>query len=271
LFIDASHPPADFLRQVFGRLIAPGQREVIGDKWRQVAARMDQKFHLAVTILHRAGYVERVHTAAGSGVRILRPNDSQLRDFNFEELERRRDFEHRKFRVMLEYASRFKKHCFRSFVLRYFGEWTKVKDCGNCSRCAPAMRERVRTVAVVQPPAAAREPLPQPGKTQGPDGDSTIVALKILSCILRASEQLGREKVAKILAGSSDVSIQGFKNLTTYGILPEYSIRAIMGIIDFLIGEGYIDPGDGFRPMIRVTTKGRQFLKERTPLTIPAM
>ena len=210
-----------------------------------------------------------MHTAAGTGVRILRPNDSQLRDFNFEELERRRDFEHRKFRVMLEYASRFKKHCFRSFVLRYFGEWTKVKDCGNCSRCAPAKRERVR--AVVQPPAAAREPLPQPRKTQGPAGDSTIVALKILSCILRASEQLGREKVAKILAGSSDVSIQGFKNLTTYGILPEYSIRAIMGIIDFLIGEGYIDPGDGFRPMIRVTTKGRQFLKERTPLTIPAM
>ena len=40
-------------------------------------------------------------------------------------------------RMMLQYASRFKKHCYRSFVLRYFGEWTKVRDCGNCSRCAP--------------------------------------------------------------------------------------------------------------------------------------
>jgi ATP-dependent DNA helicase RecQ len=269
LFIDASHPPADFLRQVYGRLLAAGEPVIIGDKWRQVAARMDQKFHSAVTILHRAGYVERVHTAAGSGVRILRPNDSQLSDFNFEELERRRDFEHRKFRVMLEYASRFKKHCYRSFVLRYFGEWTKVKDCGNCSRCAPAMRERVR--AVVQQGAAACEPVPQPRKAQVPAGDSTIVALKILSCILRASEQLGREKVAKILAGSNDASIQGFKNLTTYGILPDYSIRSIVGIIDFLIGEGYIDTGDGFRPTIRVTTKGRQFLKERPPIAIPAM
>jgi ATP-dependent DNA helicase RecQ len=268
LFIDASHPPAAFLRQVFGRLLAAGEPVIIGDKWRQVASRMDQKFHSAVTILHRAGYVERVHTAAGSGVRILRPNDSELRDFNFEDLELRREFELRKFRVMLDYASRFKKHCYRSFVLRYFGEWTRVKDCGNCSRCAPETRHRVKAVvAAVAVPPAPREHR----KSELPASDSTVVALKILSCILRASEQLGREKVAKILAGSNDVSIQAFKSLTTYGILPEYSIRSIVGIIDFLIEEGYIDPGDGFRPMIRVTTKGRQFLKDRTPIAIPAV
>ena len=41
--------------------------------------------------------------------------------------------------------------------------------------------------------------------------------------------------------------------------------------IDFLIGEGYIDPGEGFRPIIRVTPKGRQFLKERPPIVIPAV
>jgi ATP-dependent DNA helicase RecQ len=269
VFIDASHPPADFLRQVYGRLLAAGEPVVIGDKWRQVAARMDQKFHSAVTILHRAGYVERMHTAAGSGLRILRPNDSQLRDFNFEDLERRREFELRKLRVMLEYASRFKKHCYRSFVLRYFGEWTKVKDCGNCSRCAPVTRERFR--AALPLAAAVTEELPAPRKSEAPAGDATIVALKILSCILRASEQIGREKVARILAGSNDASVQSFKHLTTYGILPEYSIRSIVGIIDFLIGEGYIDPGEGFRPTIRVTTKGRQFLKERPSIAIPTM
>jgi superfamily II DNA helicase RecQ len=269
VFIDASHPPADFLRQVYGRLLAAGEPVLIGDRWRQVAARMDQKFHSAVTILHRAGYVDRMHTAAGSGVRILRPNDSQLQNFDFEELELRRDFELRKLRVMLEYASRFKKHCYRSFVLRYFGEWTKVKDCGNCSRCAPATRQRFR--AAVPRAAVVADSLPEARKSDGPASDSTTVALKILSCILRASEQLGREKVAKILAGSNDASIQSFKHLTTYGILPEYSIRAILGIIDYLIGEGYIDPGDGFRPIIRVTTKGRRFLKERPPIAIPAI
>jgi len=269
LFIDASHPPPDFLRQVFRRILAAGPPVVIGDKWRQVTARMDQKFHSAVTILHRSGYVERVHTAAGSGVRVLKPNDSELQGFNFEELERRRDFEHRKFRVMLEYTSRFKKHCYRSFVLRYFGEWTKVKDCGNCSRCAPTTRQQFKTA--VAPAAPIPETLPRTTADETTASDATTVVLKILSCILRASEQVGREKVAKILAGSKEASVQGFKHLTTYGIMPEYSIRSIVGTIDFLIEEGYIDPGDGFRPIVRVTSKGRQFLKERPPIALPVV
>jgi ATP-dependent DNA helicase RecQ len=269
LFIDASHPAPDFLKQVFGRLLAAGQPVLLGDAWRRVTARMDQKFHSAITILHRAGYLERMHTAAGSGVRILRPKDAELRDFNFEELERRREFEHRKLRVMLEYASRFRKHCYRSFVLRYFGEWTKVKDCGNCSRCAP---EKSRyNVAESNEITVAPIPRTEVKHVEAPSGDSTVVALKVLSCILRASEQLGREKVAKILAGSKDTSVQGFRSLTTYGIMPDYSIRSIVGIIDFLIGEGYIDGGEGFRPVIRVTSKGRQFLKDRVPISIPTV
>jgi ATP-dependent DNA helicase RecQ len=271
LFIDASHPPADFLRQVFGRLLAAGQPVLIGDAWRQVSARMDQKFHSAVTILHRAGYVERMHTAAGSGVRILRPQDRELREFNFEELERRRDFEYRKLAMMLQYASRFKKHCFRSFVLRYFGEWSGVKDCGNCGRCAPEKSQRLRaTAAQVTVAPASIAPKAASRKAEEPGNDATIVALKVLSCILRASEQLGREKVAKILAGSHDSSIQNFRELTTYGLLKDYSIRSIVEFIDFLIGEGYVDPGDGSRPIIRVTPKGRQFLKERPPIVMPA-
>jgi len=271
LFIDASHPPADFLKQVFGRLLAAGQPVLIGDAWRQVSARMDQKFHSAVTILHRAGYVERMHTAAGSGVRILRPQDRELRDFNFEELERRRDFEYRKLAMMLQYASRFKKHCFRSFVLRYFGEWSGVKDCGNCGRCAPEKSQRLRaTAAQVTVAPASIAPKAASRKAEEPGNDATIVALKVLSCILRASEQLGREKVAKILAGSHDASIQNFRELTTYGLLKDYSIRSIVEFIDFLIGEGYVDPGDGSRPIIRVTPKGRQFLKERPPIVMPA-
>jgi ATP-dependent DNA helicase RecQ len=271
LFIDASHPSPEFLKQVFAKLLVSGQPVLIGDSWRKVTARMDQKFHSAVTILHRAGYVERLHTAAGSGVRILRPKDRTLSDFNFEELDRRRAFEHRKLAMMLQYASRFKKHCFRSFVLRYFGEWNNVRDCQNCSRCAP--EKCLASVAVERPIVAVAPPALKPKAKQAASppaaGDSTIVALKILSCILRASEQLGREKIAKILAGSNDTSIQNFRGLTTYGILSEYPIRAIVGLIDFLIGEGYIDTGEGFRPTIRVTPKGRQFLKDRVPIIIP--
>jgi ATP-dependent DNA helicase RecQ len=184
-----------------------------------------------------------------------------LSEFNFEELDRRREFEYRKLAVMLQYASRFKKHCYRSFILRYFGEWSSVRDCGNCSRCAPDKRVELQPqpqpasepIAVIAPPAvkaAAAE-------------DPAVVTLKVLSCILRAKEQLGRGKVAKILAGSEDASVQEFRTLSTYGILSTYPIRAITEIIDNLISEGFVDAGQGLRPVIGVTPKGRQFLKDR--------
>jgi ATP-dependent DNA helicase RecQ len=267
LFIDASHPPADYLKQTFGRLLSAGEPVVIGEPWKKVTARMDQRFHAAVSLLQRAGYVERVHSPNGSGVRILRPRDRELADFNFEELERRREFEYRKLGVMLQYASRFKKHCYRSFILRYFGEWSKVRDCGNCSRCAPdrrvelapePAREPLKKVAAVAVSTVAAEAV-KPVATE----DSMVVALKVLSCILRAKEQLGRGKVAKILAGSEDVSIQDFRSLTTYGILSSYPIRTITEIIDRMIEEGYIDAGQGLRPVIAVTPKGHQFLRDR--------
>ena len=176
---------------------------------------------------------------------------------------------------MLQYASRFKKHCYRSFILRYFGEWSKVRDCGNCSRCAPDRRvelapepvraplekvqkvESAGVVAVVASAVASAAAKPATGE------DSTVVALKVLSCILRAKEQLGRGKVAKILAGSEDVSIQDFRSLTTYGILSSYPIRTITEIIDRMIEQGYIDAGQGLRPIIAVTPKGHQFLRDR--------
>lgn len=260
LFIDASHPPAEYLKQTFARLLSAGEPVVIGEPWKKVTARMDQRFHAAVSLLQRAGYVERVHSANGSGVRILRPKDRELAGFNFAELERRREFEYRKLGVMLQYASRFKKHCYRSFILRYFGEWSKVRDCGNCSRCAPDKRVELSAERVHQP-AKEISVLPPVAKSVSTE-DSTVVTLKVLSCILRAKEQLGRGKIAKILAGSEDVSIQDFRSLTTYAILSTFPIRTITEFIDNLIIEGYIDAGEGLRPVIGVTPKGRQFLKD---------
>src|SRR5207253_1942156 len=69
------------------------------------------------------------------------------------------------------------------------------------------------------------------------EASATIVALKILSCILRAQQKLGREKIAKILAGSVDSSLQDYRSLSTYGLLSEYSIKSIVAMIDHLLAE----------------------------------
>jgi ATP-dependent DNA helicase RecQ len=103
------------------------------------------------------------------------------------------------------------------------------------------------------------------------EASATIIALKILSCILRAQQKLGREKIAKILAGSVDSSVEDYRSLSTYGLLSEYSIKSIVGMIDHLVAENYIAQATGFRPSIYVTPKGEVFLKERPEIQIPGV
>ena len=111
-----------------------------------------------------------------------------------------------------------------SFILSYFGEWNRSRDCGNCSRCNPQKYPRgAKLEQIEQRPPAIR---PVPAES------STIVALKILSCVLRVHQKLGREKIAKILAGSEDISVESYRSLSTYGLLSDYSLKAVVGLID---------------------------------------
>jgi ATP-dependent DNA helicase RecQ len=261
-FIDSSHPPADILKYVFAKLCRSGEATILGDSWRKLANTKDHRFHACVALLQRYGYLEKVQTQDGRGVRILKRNDAALQGINFYDLETRRQFEYKKFAVMLNYASRFRKHCYRSFILSYFGEWSRNRECGNCSRCTPEKfpRGAVRAhVAVLPAP-------PSPASDS-----STIVALKILSCVLRVHQKLGREKIAKILAGSEDSSVQDYRKLSTYGLLADYSIKSVAGMIDYLISENYIGKEEGAGPAIYVTAKGEMFLKKRPEIAIPGV
>jgi ATP-dependent DNA helicase RecQ len=272
-FIDSSHPPADIVKYIFAKLCRSGRSEVVGEAWRRLAATRDHRFHASISLLQRYGYLERVHARDGSGIRILQPNEGSLTNINFEELELRRQFEYKKLTVMLNFASRFRKHCYRSFILSYFGEWTRNRECGNCARCAPRKFSCgpavAQTVAIV-PEVAGKRSAPQ-GLSGGDAGSSTIVALKILSCVLRVQQRLGREKVAKILAGSEDASIETYRKLSTYGLLAGYSIKSVTSMIDFLLSENYIAQEEGFRPAIYVTAKGESFLRERPEIEIPGV
>jgi len=138
--IDSNHPAPGVLRYVFGKLCRTSSTIVVGDAWKKVSDRRDPHFIASIALLQRAGYLEKVQSFEGRGVRILKPDDPDLKGLDFHELAARRSFEYRKLDVMLNYASRYRKHCYRSFVLRYFGEWIANRDCGNCSRCAPERR-----------------------------------------------------------------------------------------------------------------------------------
>src|SRR5262249_43731673 len=104
-FIDSSHPPADILKYVFGKVCRSGEHEVVGEDWRRLSATKDHRFHASLALLQRYGYLEKIQRPGGRGIRVLKPNDPVLKGINFQDLEARRQFEYKKFGVMLNYAS----------------------------------------------------------------------------------------------------------------------------------------------------------------------
>src|SRR5438094_2008621 len=89
-FIDSSHPPADILRYVFGKVCRSGEAVIVGDRWRKLAETKDHRFHASIGLLQRFGYLEKIQTRDGRGVRILKADDAALQGINFQDLEARR-------------------------------------------------------------------------------------------------------------------------------------------------------------------------------------
>src|SRR5205085_12695949 len=118
------------------------------------------------------------------------PQDPGLHGINFQELEARRQFEYKKFGVMLNYASRFRRHCYRSFILSYFGEWNRSRDCGNCSRCEPQKFPQGAKLEMAIPARSRAKPLRASAESP------TIIALKIFTCVFRVQQSDGRDKAA---------------------------------------------------------------------------
>lgn len=104
--------------------------------------------------------------------------------------------------------------CLRKYILEYFGEIPTFDNCKHCSNCL----SEIETTNI------------------------TLDAKKILSCIKRMRERFGSGIVADVLKGSKSAKVKNLKfdELSTYGIMHEYSKNTITDLIYFLITEGYI-------------------------------
>lgn len=148
--------------------------------------------------------------------------------------------EYQKLNEIVDYCNT--DRCLRAYILEYFGEKDLKDHCGSCGNCNNAIE---RT-------------------------DVSLEAQKILSCIKRMGERFGSVVVADVLRGSKTEKIRtlGFDQLTTYGIMREYSKETIKELISFLIAEGYIVLyGDQF-PVLRVSAKAVEVLKGNQQVTI---
>ena len=120
--------------------------------------------------------------------------------------------EYEKLNDIIDYCNTDK--CLRKYILEYFDETPTFDNCNNCSNCL----SEIETT------------------------DITTDSKKILSCIKRMNQRFGSGLVTDVLKGSKSAKIKsfGFDNLSTYGIMSEYTKDTIKDLIYFLITEGYI-------------------------------
>ena len=126
--------------------------------------------------------------------------------------------------------------CLRKYILEYFGEIPLFDNCGNCSNCLSEIEVT----------------------------DITIDAQKILSCLKRMRRNYGSNLVCDVLKGSNTSKIRSFRfnELSTYGIMSDYSKETIKDLIYFLITEGYIEAlGDKF-PVLALSPSANKILFE---------
>lgn len=126
--------------------------------------------------------------------------------------------------------------CLRNYILEYFGEDNPPAECNNCSNCNDNQEIK----------------------------DITVKAQKILSCIYRMNERYGITKTAKVLSGSKSKAILelDLNELSTYGIMPEYTIKEIKNLIKFLVAEGYIYLTEGKYSVTKLTDKAYSVLQD---------
>ncbi|WP_302632200.1 DNA helicase RecQ [uncultured Clostridium sp.] len=145
----------------------------------------------------------------------------------------RKEIEIRKLQEMINLCE--SKGCLRHFILNYFGEKNARNYCNSCSNCLKD--EEIR--------------------------DYTIEAQKILSCVYRSREKYGIAVLVDVLRGMTGPKIVNDKlnQLTTYGIMKEYSSRFIKDIIKTLIDFGYVDLKEGTYSMLKLNKKSLKILK----------
>ena len=145
----------------------------------------------------------------------------------------RKEIEIKKLQSMIDFCEN--KGCFRAFILNYFGEEGAKEYCTNCSNCLK--NDELR--------------------------DYTIEAQKILSCVYRSREKYGIAVLIDVLRGMIGPKIVNDKlnQLSTYGIMKDYSSKFIRDLIKALIDFEYVSLKEGTYSMLKLNEKSYRVLK----------
>lgn len=147
----------------------------------------------------------------------------------------RKELDIRKLQFMVDFSET--SECYRSFILKYFGDKNVRDYCSNCSNCLN--NDELR--------------------------DFTIEAQMILSCVYRTREQFGISVLVDVLRGIKGPKIIQYKldSLSTYGIMKDYNSKFIRDLIKTLIDLGYVNLKEGTYSMLKINQKSINILKSK--------
>ena len=134
--------------------------------------------------------------------------------------------------------------CRHRQLSEYFGDRYDRDGCGACDYCLNEL-----------------EPVVEP----------VVLARKILSCVARVGQRFGATHVASVLRGqaSEQVVARGHDRLSTFGLLPDATNAEVRGYIEQLIGADLLQQSDGVYPVVALTRKGLELLKN--PASVPGL
>ncbi|WP_027964090.1 DNA helicase RecQ [Halalkalibacillus halophilus] len=167
---------------------------------------------------------------------LFAPQDVQLQKFLIEQSsleEEKKSQEYRKLQDMIDFCHT--TSCLQQYILDYFEDVEASEPCGKCSNCLDDRKQE----------------------------DVTKEAQMIISCVKRMGERFGVSMTAKVLKGSKSQKIIdfNFQNLSTYGLLKQYTEKEISQLINYLVADRYLTITDAQFPVLKLTKMSVAVLK----------